>query len=1731
MEKPGADGGELPLDRLISAARRGRAEEVKALLEQVPGDLLGQENGAGWTAVHAACWEGHTEVIRLLASAGADLERKALIHFNDGKLAVTPMDLASYCEQEEVMEYLNRVHRIQIPPRGEGADFDWQEGREEANNSPPSSQSPGRGIENEDERERGNMDMRNHDKIRRLLRAAHDGNMQEVKSLCEELGPEVLHGEIPSPILPACRAGANLEVVRYLVEEHGFSVHAQEEEGMHTPAFALACRFGDVDVVKYLDEHGVDKLQPDNAGHTPMAMACYFGCQEVVEYLHTVAEMDLTAIPDNGMDAMMAACLGNELDMVKYLDAQGVDVNGSNRACSWLMQVCYKGHLEILKWFHEVKGVQLGMVNRKGQTLLAAANHDGRVEIVKYLIEKGVDVNRDNGDGTRALHLACHQGSVEVVHCLVSNGAKINPLDAEGRTPFFVACQSNHLDVAKILASRGADKEKADEEGATPLTSAVKSNHVQIVKFLCEEGVDVDTPGHEGHCPLFMACFHGYNQMVRLLVEAGAHIDTSSSDKDPIAASIQRNNFEFVRVLVDKLADLGRLKNELQPSSHWLVKSCYRGRMDLVKYFIDEMQFSTACTDGEGTTPLIAACYHNHMEIVVYLLDHGADVHQWRQLGDGTKFDAISAACNDGDVELLLYLEKRGVDLANPLRRGDWMVQAAWCNNLSVVKFFHDERGFELNVPDDNGQTPIVAACSSGAVPVIDYLHEVGGVSLEAPDTKGKKNSNVGGKDTDNTCPMTIACLYGRVDAVKYLHEHGIPLIDHPKSARWLVQVCYHGHLDVLKYFVEHKADLCRPDEAGTTPFRAACCENQTECVAYLRENGVDINEQAGKEGSLGTHIACRHGKLEAVKQLLEMGCDPDDKDKQGNTCCHIAATVGHVDVLKLLHEKGADMTAGTAKEAQWSPYHSACLYGKLDCMRYLFENGFGDPPEGQYPTLQMAYRHSYLNIVKFLVEEVEPSLLHEKKLMTLLQQEASHGSQEGREACHKWLKDARFTAVKRKNREGKSKGKKEEELSDAALAEKKRQSEAAMAALLGELDGEKKLQQKKKKGKKKKKKSKGKRAEAVAEGEDESGGRDRVGATAKKVEVAKVDAMPAEGNDGGGAPKTQEQEQDVQQGLQGQQERQAQLQEAAEEAQRREESDSMKAQEADKRLQEAMNANREEGLRVAIEWAKEQATEHGYSVKKLKLLKAAKRQLKSLAAPAAPPSPPQAQEPAPAPAPVLAPAPKPAPKSGPWAPAPAPAQSSASAFKRPKTVGRLTLDRADVLGEGSLGTRVYRGKHADGRDVAVKVMLRSVVPQHRARREMRLMQTLAESGGRGGQHVIQYRCLEEEEGPQGRVLLGMELCEGGSLYDVIVVKQQQIPMQHQLRIARELCEAVAFLHEQGIVHRDVRPKNILFKQAVGYEGTLKLTDFGLSKDLESRDVDQSFSTTTTQAGTEIGSFGYYAPEVYRMERPTPKVDIFSTGCCVFYTLSHGGRPFADAKQPFNKYLVQTNILTGKSDLSPIARTHPEALELVRAMLDMEARARPSMGQALQYPLFWSDEARFQFLCAVGREADVGANDASARAVLPPSLLAAAGVDAICWRNTISPAIFEHYTSGAYRRDYDTSATTHLLRFLRNCGAGVAAAAGRLDSAGVLPIGTWLAELHPDFASYADAFVNYGYSDTDMLLDEREEDLRAAFEESDESGSGLGMVKKPHQRRILRAHTKLLKERGGGGGR
>jgi serine/threonine protein kinase len=366
------------------------------------------------------------------------------------------------------------------------------------------------------------------------------------------------------------------------------------------------------------------------------------------------------------------------------------------------------------------------------------------------------------------------------------------------------------------------------------------------------------------------------------------------------------------------------------------------------------------------------------------------------------------------------------------------------------------------------------------------------------------------------------------------------------------------------------------------------------------------------------------------------------------------------------------------------------------------------------------------------------------------------------------------------------------------------------------------------------------------------------------------------------------------------------------------------------------------------------------------------------------------------------------------------------------ETVGSLTVFIGSVLGEGSEGTKVYKGRHDDGRIVAVKVMVLKKgddVRRKRALREMQLLQSLSESTGLGRAGVIEYRCIEQTE---DRMFLGMELCEC-SLHDIVQVQKVQIPFAHQIRILRELCHAVAFLHEQQIVHRDVRPKNILFKQG-GFKGTLKLSDFGLSKAVDTDNQDKTF--TTTHARSEIGTFGFYSRESILHSKITMKADVFSAGCCIFYLLSHGYRPHDDPEHSNNKYATNANVIAGKSDLNldvkhQKLRNFPAVRDLVGAMLDIEAANRPSMSQALQHIVFWDTEHRFQFLHDVGNDGDVAASNRNAKDALPSIIRV---LQTSNWARKLDDTVWKLQTTGEHAREYDTASLPQLLRFLRNSG-------------------------------------------------------------------------------------------------
>ncbi|RYJ01309.1 MAG: serine/threonine protein kinase, partial [Actinomycetales bacterium] len=187
-------------------------------------------------------------------------------------------------------------------------------------------------------------------------------------------------------------------------------------------------------------------------------------------------------------------------------------------------------------------------------------------------------------------------------------------------------------------------------------------------------------------------------------------------------------------------------------------------------------------------------------------------------------------------------------------------------------------------------------------------------------------------------------------------------------------------------------------------------------------------------------------------------------------------------------------------------------------------------------------------------------------------------------------------------------------------------------------------------------------------------------------------------------------------------------------------------------------------------------------------------------------------------------------------------------------------------IGRGGTGDVWLGHDHLLGRDVALKQL--GLTPgaelpdTARAEREARLSASV-----RHPSVVAVYDVADDED---GREWLVMELVEGRSLAELIK-ESGPIPQHRLTPLVRDIVDGLAAAHTAGIVHRDVKPSNVLLTP----EGLPKLTDFGVARTIT--------DTALTSTGIVTGSPGYLAPEVAEGSSATHASDVWSLGATVFH--------------------------------------------------------------------------------------------------------------------------------------------------------------------------------------------------------------------------------------------------------
>jgi predicted Ser/Thr protein kinase len=227
-----------------------------------------------------------------------------------------------------------------------------------------------------------------------------------------------------------------------------------------------------------------------------------------------------------------------------------------------------------------------------------------------------------------------------------------------------------------------------------------------------------------------------------------------------------------------------------------------------------------------------------------------------------------------------------------------------------------------------------------------------------------------------------------------------------------------------------------------------------------------------------------------------------------------------------------------------------------------------------------------------------------------------------------------------------------------------------------------------------------------------------------------------------------------------------------------------------------------------------------------------------------------------------------------------------------------------ELLGRGGMG-EVYSAEDTRlRRKVALKVLPAAMAAEpERRRRFEREAQAIAALNHPG---IVTIYSVEHEGGVS---FLTMELVEGRTLADV--VPEGGMPLAQFLKIAVPLADAVHAAHEKGILHRDLKPGNVM----VTPEGRVKVLDFGLAKLARDSALVMPAGPHTTSDGQIIGTLFYMAPEQAEGKPVDRRADIFALGV-MMYELAVGLRPFAG----------ETNV----SVLTSLLRDTPRPLTEIR---------------------------------------------------------------------------------------------------------------------------------------------------------------------------------------------------------
>ena len=563
--------GEKPL---VVAITKGYLKIAEMLIQagaRLDTDVDANKN----TILHYAAYKGHFNSVKLLISAGADLNLKN----NQGQ---TALDFARQFGKTEIVKLI----------------------------------------------------LEQNNKDNKLLESIESENLELVKQLLES-GANVncYDKQKTTPLISAAFKG-NAKIAKMFIDA-GANVNAKDLN--RNMAIHVAISKGNIEVVKVLLQS--DKLYlsvADNNGYTPLILASAFKNFEMVELLLS-KNPGIGFQDNNGNTALHWATVNNTKDIVSILISARANINKqNNKGFTALHYAVEKGFVEIVKQLLAA-GADLGIVDNEGNTALDIARESGETEIVQLLvnvlnvtllkfikagdldavnqlIELGANPDYNDADGDTPLLLAVFKNHIEIVKVLLEKGVRVNISDPTGTTLLHFAAGNGYTEIAKLLLIAGADIGLKNNQGQTAFDFANKYKKPEIVQLILEQ----NNKDNE----LLDAIEAGNLNLVKQLLAAGANPNSYDDNKNPHAVfAVCKGYAEILAELINHGTSIGYVTDTGLTFLHYAAGNGYTEIAELLL----KAGININAQNKKGNTPLHLAALKGHKEVVELLLRAGAN--------------------------------------------------------------------------------------------------------------------------------------------------------------------------------------------------------------------------------------------------------------------------------------------------------------------------------------------------------------------------------------------------------------------------------------------------------------------------------------------------------------------------------------------------------------------------------------------------------------------------------------------------------------------------------------------------------------------------------------------------------------------------------------------------------------------------------------------------------------------------------------------------------------------------------------------------------------------------------------------------------------------------------------------------------------------------------------------------------------------------------------------------